>query len=183
MGRTSTLPVPVDVSYTPAHFSLAGVQIKFSMKAQDGRSLYKDGDSHGDWIIKTPSTLHQHVPLDEYTAMSLAALIGIDIPEISLIELSLIDNLPPIPLPDEAYAYGIKRLDRGNNGQRIHTEDFVQVFFEYVRNKYERHNYEEIARKLKAETLHRPDNIRQITCGCWPISCWVTAMPILRTGA
>nr|WP_268867252.1 HipA domain-containing protein [Pseudomonas zeshuii] len=98
------------------------------MKAQDGRYLYKDGDSHGDWIIKTPSTLHQHVPLDEYTAMSLAALIGIDIPEISLIELSLIDNLPPIPLPDEAYAYGIKRFDRGNNGQRIHTEDFAQVF-------------------------------------------------------
>lgn len=35
--------------------------------------------------------------------------------------------------------------------------------FEYVRNKYERQNYEEIAHKLKAEMLHRPDNIRQIT--------------------
>ncbi|WP_434136767.1 HipA domain-containing protein (plasmid) [Pseudomonas luteola] len=95
--------------------------------------------------------------------MFLAALIGSDIPEISLSELSLIDNLPPTPLPDEAYAYGIKRFDRGTNGQRIHTEHFAQVSFEYAQNKYERHNYEEIARKLKAETLHCPDNIRQIT--------------------
>lgn len=163
IGRTSTLAVPIDVAYTPAHFSLAGVQIKFSMKARDGRYLYKDGDSHGDWIIKTPSTLHQHVPLNEYTTMSLASLIGIDIPEISLIELDRIDNLPSIPLPDERYAYGIKRFDRGEHGQRIHTEDFAQVFFEYARNKYDRHNYEEITRKLKEETLHRPDNIRQIT--------------------
>ncbi len=54
-------------------FSLAGIQMKFSMKEIDGRyNLTKNGEL-GDWIIKTPSSRHKHVPLNEYTAMSLAA--------------------------------------------------------------------------------------------------------------
>ena len=60
-------------------FSLAGVQMKFSMKEKDGRYNLSKGDALGDWIIKTPSTKHKNVPLNEYTAMSLAGMIGIDI--------------------------------------------------------------------------------------------------------
>ncbi len=59
-------------------FSLAGVQMKFSMKEQDGRYNLSKGDDLGDWIIKTPSTKHKNVPVNEYTAMSLAALVGVD---------------------------------------------------------------------------------------------------------
>lgn len=51
-------------------FSLAGVQMKFSMKERDGRYNLSKGDVLGDWIIKTPSTKHKFVPLNEYTAMS-----------------------------------------------------------------------------------------------------------------
>ena len=69
-------------------FSLAGVQMKFSMKEKDGRYNLTNHGELGDWIIKTPSTKHQHVPLNEYTAMSLAALAGVDIPEIKLVELN-----------------------------------------------------------------------------------------------
>lgn len=58
-------------------FSLAGVQMKFSMKEKDGRYNLSKGDVLGDWIIKTPSTQHKFVPLNEYTAMSLAALAGL----------------------------------------------------------------------------------------------------------
>jgi len=50
-------------------FCFAGVQIKFSMKEQDGRDNLSKGDVLGDWIIKTPSTKHKFVPLNEYTAM------------------------------------------------------------------------------------------------------------------
>ncbi|RLB60863.1 MAG: type II toxin-antitoxin system HipA family toxin, partial [Deltaproteobacteria bacterium] len=45
-------------------FSLAGVQMKFSMKQQDGRYNLSTGDVLGDWIIKTPSTKHKDVPVN-----------------------------------------------------------------------------------------------------------------------
>ena len=56
-------------------FSLAGVQMKFSMKEKDGRYHLSKDDVLGDWIIKTPSNKHKFVPLNEYTAMSLAGCI------------------------------------------------------------------------------------------------------------
>src|SRR5699024_6245474 len=68
-------------------FSLAGVQMKFSMKKKDGRYNLPKDDVLGDWIIKTPSTKHKSAPLNEYTAMSLAGIVGVDIPEIKLVEL------------------------------------------------------------------------------------------------
>ena len=70
-------------------FSLAGVQMKFSMKAKDGRYNLSTADALGDWIIKTPSTKHKDVPLNEYTAMALATLVGVEIPEIQLVELDI----------------------------------------------------------------------------------------------
>jgi len=107
-------------------FSLAGVQMKFSMQEKDGRYNLSKGDALGDWLIKTPSTQHKDVPANEYTAMTLASLVGVDIPDIKLVELDKLDNLPSISLPDERFAYAIKRFDR-NAGDRIHMEDFAQV--------------------------------------------------------
>ena len=128
-------------------FSLAGIHMKFSMKEKDGRySLSKNGNL-GDWIIKTPSTRHKNVPLNEYTAMSLAALAGVDIPDIRLIELDKLDNLPPINLPDEKLAFAIKRFDREGN-TRIHMEDFAQVLVKYPHNKYDSANYEQVGKVL-----------------------------------
>lgn len=129
-------------------FSLAGVQMKFSMKAHDGRYTLSRDNVLGDWIIKTPSTKHKDVPLNEYTAMTLAALAGVDIPEIKLIELSKLDNLPQINLPNETHAFAIKRFDRKDN-TRIHMEDFAQVLVKYPHEKYNAANYENIANILQ----------------------------------
>ena len=128
-------------------FSLAGVQMKFSMKEKDGRyNLTKNGEL-GDWIIKTPSTKHKYVPLNEYTAMSLAALAGVDIPDIRLIELDKLDNLPQINLPDEMLAFAIERFDREGN-TRIHMEDFAQVLVKYPHNKYDSSNNGQIGKVI-----------------------------------
>jgi len=124
-------------------FSLAGVQMKFSMKEKDGRYHLSKSDVLGDWIIKTPSTKHKFVPLNEYTAMSLAGLVGVDIPEIKLVEMDKLDNLPQINLPDEKVAFAIKRFDREDD-QRIHMEDFAQVLVKYPHEKYTSANYETI---------------------------------------
>lgn len=128
-------------------FSLAGVQMKFSMKEKDGRYNLSKGDVLGDWIIKTPSTKHKFVPLNEYTAMSLAGLVGVDIPEIKLVELEKLDNLPQINLPDEKQAFAIKRFDREAD-QRIHMEDFAQILVKYPHEKYNAANYENIGKVI-----------------------------------
>jgi len=126
-------------------FSLAGVQMKLSMKEKDGRYNLSKGDVLGDWIVKTPSTKHKDVPVNEYTAMKLAELVGVDIPEIKLVELNKLDNLPQINLPDEKLAFAIKRFDR-DDYVRIHMEDFAQVLVKYAHEKYNSANYEQIGR-------------------------------------
>ena len=128
-------------------FSLAGIQMKFSMKHQDGRYNLSKGDALGDWIIKTPSNKHKDVPVNEFTAMTLASMAGVDVPEIRLVELDKLDNLPPINLPDEKLAFAIKRFDR-NDDQRIHMEDFAQVLVKYPHEKYNSASYEQIAKIL-----------------------------------
>ncbi len=128
-------------------FSLAGVQMKFSMRELDGRYNLSKGDALGDWIVKTPSTLHRAVPVNEFTAMTLASLAGVNIPDIKLVELDKLDGLPPINLPDEELAFAIRRFDRDED-TRIHMEDFAQVLVKYPHEKYNSANYEQIAKVL-----------------------------------
>lgn len=145
VNNVKVKPVKFDKFPKGNKFSLAGVQIKFSMKEQDGRYNLSGGDILGDWIVKTPSTKHNDVPLNEYTAMKLAALVGIDTPEIRLVELNKLDNLLQIKLPDENFAFAIKRFDRNNN-IRIHMEDFAQILEKYPHEKYNSASYEQIGR-------------------------------------
>lgn len=147
----------LEITSTTNKFSLAGIQMKFSMREQGGRFTLAhtlaldDTSALGDWIIKTPSTQHAHVPLNEYSAMRLAQLAGIDIPEIKLVEMSQLDQLPPLNLPQEQYAFAIKRFDRlaiSDEIKRVHMEDFAQVLSKYPYEKYSSANYEQIGRVI-----------------------------------
>jgi len=146
-GKANAKAVKFDKVIQENKFSLAGVQMKFSMKEKDGRYNLSKGDELGDWIIKTPSTKHKFVPLNEYTAMSLAELAGVEIPEIKLVEMAQLDDLPSINLPDEKKAFAIKRFDR-NGEQRIHMEDFAQILVKYPHEKYSAANYENIGKVI-----------------------------------
>jgi serine/threonine-protein kinase HipA len=128
-------------------FSLAGVQMKFSMRERDGRYQIAESGALGDWIIKTPSTTHRHVPLNEYTAMHLAELAHVTIPDIRLVEMDKLEQLPAINLPDEHYAFAIRRFDR-HEGERIHMEDFAQILVKYPQEKYRSANYQHIGKIL-----------------------------------
>ncbi len=150
--RTSVEPVPRAVDYPHAHFSLAGVQMKFSMHERDGRYLLSVPDTLGEWIIKTPSTRHSGVPLNEYTSMKLAELAGVAIPEVRLVPLTLLDNLPPLNLPPEEMAFAIRRFDRTGARERVHAEDFAQVLFKYPHEKYGSSNAEMLGRVVHGFT-------------------------------
>jgi serine/threonine-protein kinase HipA len=128
-------------------FSLAGVQMKFSMREKDGRYQFAESGALGDWIIKTPSTTHKHVPLNEFTAMHLAELAGVTIPDIRLVGMDKLEQLPAINLPNEHYAFAIRRFDR-QAGERIHMEDFAQILVKYPQDKYRSANYQQIGKIL-----------------------------------
>jgi serine/threonine-protein kinase HipA len=142
------------------HFSLAGVQMKFSKRHQDGRYQINESGERGEWIVKMPSTRHKSVPLNEFSAMRLAEQAGVDIPEIRLIEMDRLAKLPPIVLPDERYAFAIRRFDRKGQ-ERIHTEDFAQVLVKYPHRKYDSANYEQIAKVLYRYTGSGLANVQQ----------------------
>ena len=79
--------------------------------------------------------------------MSLAGLVGVNVPENKLVELNKLDNLPQINLPDEKEAFAIKRFDREAD-QRIHMEDFAQILVKYPHEKYNSANYENIGKVI-----------------------------------
>lgn len=160
--RTQVEVVPRMMLAGRPRFSLAGVQMKFSMHQTDGRFNLSQPDTLGDWIVKTPSTRHQDVPVNEYTVMKLAELVGVEIPDIKLVHLDQLKGLPPINLPSEKYAYAIRRYDRDENDGRIHAEDFAQVLFKYPHEKYSVTNCEQIGKVLYQFTGHGLANIQQM---------------------
>jgi serine/threonine-protein kinase HipA len=137
-------------------FSLAGVQLKFSVIRNQGKAgglTIPITGSGGDWIVKLPSARHPDVPEHEYAAMRLAEKLGIDVPEIDLLPLHDIDGLPDGISRYGASAYAIRRFDRGPDSP-IHIEDFAQVFGVFPDDKY-KGSYREILRILAIETDER----------------------------
>ncbi len=135
----SAVSTPADKNH---RFSLAGVQMKFSVKAEGKRYNLLHTGTPGDWIIKTPSPQHKGVVCNEYSVMRLAEAAGVDIPEIKLLQQKQLYNIPFLNLPEEP-VYAIKRFDRHHN-QRIHSEDFAQVLAKYPHEKYDYANYQQI---------------------------------------
>jgi len=134
-------------------FSLAGVQLKFSALAKAGGGLTIPATGvGGDWIVKLPSTRYAGVAENEYAMMTLARTLGIDVPEIQLLKLQDIDDLPEGVGRLEGDAFAIRRFDRPADGGRVHIEDFAQIFGVYPQDKYSRASYRRIAEVIWRET-------------------------------
>ena len=133
-------------------FSLAGVQLKFSAieSASGGLTIPAQGMG-GSWILKLPSLQYEGIPENEYSMMSIAKLIGMDVPEIRLIEPEMIVNIPEGIGTIRGKAFAIKRFDRLEDGTPIHTEDFAQVFNIYPENKYTKASVRNIANVINNE--------------------------------
>ncbi len=138
---------------TALRFSLAGVQLKFSaiMEAPGGLTIPADGMG-GSWIVKLPSARFPAVPENEYVMLELARAIGIAVPRNRLIGVAEIGGLPEDAARIEGKALVVERFDRGPDGQRIHMEDFAQVFGQFPDDKYDHRSYANIAAVLWAET-------------------------------
>jgi serine/threonine-protein kinase HipA len=137
---------------TALRFSLAGVQLKFSavMEATGGLTIPAEGVG-GSWIVKLPSMKFEGVPENEFAMMTLARKIGMDVPDIELVDLEVISGLPVGMGRLKGSALAVKRFDRAEAGGIIHSEDFAQVFGVYPERKYERASYRNIAEVIWAE--------------------------------
>ncbi len=135
-------------------FSLAGVQLKFSALKNKGKhaglSIPAKGLG-GSWIVKLPADRFEGVPENEYAMMSLARQIGIEIPEIDLVDVESIGGLPEDIGEFKGKAFTIRRFDRDAHGP-VHIEDFAQVFSIYPDDKYKKASYTNIAKVLWIET-------------------------------
>lgn len=134
-------------------FSLAGVQLKFSavLNARQGLTIPAHGVG-GSWIVKLPAAEFEGVPENEYSMMSLARLVGIDVPAIDLVDVSSIENLPAEVAALKGRAFTIKRFDRQDDGSPVHIEDFAQIFSLYPKDKYRKASYANIGAVIAAET-------------------------------
>ena len=134
-------------------FSLAGVQLKFSAieKASGGLTIPARGMG-GDWILKLPSLRFDDIPENEFSIMSLAEKVGIEVPETRLVPMRQIEGLPPEAVNErmaDENALAVRRYDRTATG-RIHAEDFAQALGMRADHKYRRYTYAHFARILAA---------------------------------
>ena len=134
-------------------FSLAGVQLKFSAinEATGGLTIPAKGVG-GSWIVKLPSREYRQVPENEFSMMTMARLVGIDIPAIQLIDVNSITNLPAGIDSLGGNAFAIERFDRLSDGSKVHIEDFAQVFNVYPHNKYKKASFRDIAEVVGIES-------------------------------
>ncbi len=134
-------------------FSLAGIQLKFSAVAEStgGLTIPARGVG-GSWIVKLPSRQYEGIPENEFSMMTIARLIGIDVPAIDLVDIDAIGNLPEDVKTLEGKAFVIERFDRLDDRTAVHIEDFAQVFGLYPNDKYKKANYANIGAVIAAES-------------------------------
>ncbi|MEM0933466.1 MAG: HipA domain-containing protein [Bacteroidota bacterium] len=113
--------------------SVPGVQPKLSMSVlndsgTDGR-LTVVGALGGRYIFKPPSKAYPEMPENEHLTMKMATLFGIDVVPHSLIRLA-----------SGELSYITKRIDRTNDGSKIHMLDMFQITeaFEKYKSSMER---------------------------------------------
>lgn len=142
----------IQVPKPKVRFSLAGVQMKLSVIKNMGKGgglTLPLGDEQGSYIAKFPSTSFPGVSENEYANLALAEAIGMEVPERELVEQSEFEGIPKeFETMSDGKVLLVKRFDRGINDERIHIEDFAQVFGVSPSRKYEGAAYHDIAAAL-----------------------------------
>lgn len=129
------------------HFSLAGVQLKFSaVQHQSGRFALPFRGEGGRWILKFGSPGFPELVENEFATMSWAKLCGIDVPPCKLVDAAELEDVDPRFLQHGSTVFAIERFDRPLDGGRIHQEDFAQVRCLLPEYKYHAASYEGLAR-------------------------------------
>lgn len=133
----------------PLRFSVAGLQLKFSVAQEGGRWVLPVTGEGGRWLLKVPHPDFVGVPHNEFAMMRWARQVGINAAEVELVSLSEVEGLPPSLHFREPEALLVRRFDRVD-GSRVHMEDFLQVVGRHAddRSKYRATNCDAIGKTL-----------------------------------
>jgi serine/threonine-protein kinase HipA len=129
-------------------FSLAGVQMKFSMLREAEKLTLPARGRSGEWIVKFDSPSFPHLPENEGSMLAWARQAGFDVPEHHLHTVEQVVGFPRGFAPPGTRVLAIRRYDRGTEG-RIHQEDFAQVVGLPPKKKYEQITHEVMARLVR----------------------------------
>ncbi len=129
-------------------FSLAGVQLKFSMLLAEEKVTLPARDQSGEWIVKFDTPTFPQLPENEISMLEWARAAGFDVPECSLLPVEAVEGFPRRFASPRTRVLAIRRYDRSPEG-RIHQEDFAQVVGLPARKKYEHVTYEAMARLVR----------------------------------
>lgn len=143
-------------------FSLAGVQLKFSM-ARDGKQLVLPARGQGgDWIVKLPDLEFPELPENEYAMMCWARASGIEVPDFEVLTHADVEGIDRRYFPTGSVAFATRRFDRPRPGERVHIEDFAQVNGIQPFDKYDDRPEPRVVGRINYETLARQI---QVFCG------------------
>lgn len=105
--------------------SIQGVQKKLSASLKIKEGSFEIVDQFGQYILKPQSDLYLELPENEALSMSMAAMVGIDVPVHGLVYSK-----------DGSMTYFIKRFDRFGHNKKCALEDFAQLSGEHRDTKY-----------------------------------------------
>jgi serine/threonine-protein kinase HipA len=129
-------------------FSLAGVQLKFSVLREHEKLTLPVRGQRGDWIVKLDSSRFSHVVENEFTTLEWARAAGFEVPECHLDPVSVLAPALRRHAAPDSLVLVIRRYDREGE-RRIHQEDFAQVVHLPPRLKYDQITYEQCVRLVK----------------------------------
>lgn len=125
-------------------FSLAGVQLKFSMLREADKLTLPAKDRSGEWIVKFESPTFPHLPENEISMLEWARAAGFDVPECHLHFVDDIVGFPRRYAPSDSQVLAIRRYDRVPQG-RVHQEDFAQAVGLPPKKKYDQVTHDVMA--------------------------------------
>lgn len=128
-------------------FSLAGVQLKFSMLREGDKLTLPARGRGGEWIVKFDSPAYPQLPENEFSMLEWARSAGFEVPECHLQDLDDVVGFPRRFAP-AGRVLVIRRYDRSSVG-RIHQEDFAQAVGLPPKEKYGQVQYEVMARLVR----------------------------------
>jgi serine/threonine-protein kinase HipA len=146
-------------------FSVAGLQLKFSVNPKGGGWVLPVRGAGGRWLAKLPSQRFPQVPRNEFWMMRFARAVGLTVPDVQLATADGIEGLAPVlayeTVSREPAVLLVRRFDRTQGAERLHTEDFLQVLNKHPGDKvkYNAASAEWVGRLVLALEAERIDEV------------------------
>ena len=118
-------PIEAELS-NRLRFSLAGMQLKFSMSMVNERLVLGAVGPGGQWIVKLPGQNYLQLPEVERATMTWARNAQFDVPDHFTIGTAELVGVPSGWTVDIPNAFAVRRFELREDGSKIHQEDLCQ---------------------------------------------------------